>query len=97
MPDPEFYESFPALLRSHWERNDRPEDFDRDLRFMVFTALEIYMSGRKPPPPRPLQQVTREMRSGGPRVEHPPELLSVYGWLAMQRREGRETRRRTRR
>jgi hypothetical protein len=70
------------LLHKHWEHKDRPEEIDRDFRFMVFTSLEIYMSGRKPPPPRPLQEVLREMRSGGPLPQHPTELFSVYAWLA---------------
>lgn len=82
MPDTEFHESFVTLLRKHWENKDRPEEFDRDMRFMVFTSLEIYMSGRKPPPPRPIEELARELRNGRPNDLHPTELFSVYSWLA---------------
>lgn len=93
-----FQDAFVALLSERWSGQELPDEIDRDFRFMVFAAIEIYMTGRGTPPPRPLHEITKAItvETGladtgrgipRPRPLHPPQLFSAYGLLAMQRED----------
>lgn len=95
MPDDTFYRDFTALIeRRHWEKKS-PDEIDHDIQFMVFTWLEIYMSGKRPPGPRPMREVAMSgQRPPRPRPNDPALLFGTYGLCSL--REIRPRRKRTR-
>lgn len=85
-----FHEAFVALLSERWRQQQSPDEIDRDFRFLVFAAVEVYMTGRGNPPPRPLHDTLEDLKATGrggpaPRPLHPAQLFSVYGKLSLQR------------
>lgn len=63
MSNSQFHDAFVTLLSKRWSQQESPDEIDRDFRFMVFASVEIYMTGRGSPPPRPLRDLIERIKS----------------------------------
>lgn len=53
MPDDTFYRAIVALIERRRWGTRTAEDIDRDVQLIIEASIDVYLNGRKPPPPRP--------------------------------------------